>query len=93
MTDGISKAIATVKRVAKQIPRVAGDVLPAAVIIKNVADAHSASGGNLSKGIGFFTKRMTGIAGDGQFYPAEFMLGTGSLLIAGAARWLLKQIA
>ena len=92
MPDGVSKAIATAKKLAKQSVKITAVALPALTIAQNALEVHANNPDNISGALSDFIQRYTGVNQAGQFSQTEVMKGTGRLLIAGAASWAIKQI-
>lgn len=92
MTNSINKAIATAKKVAKQSVKLTAIALPALTILQNGLEAHQLNPGDVAGALSDFIQRYTGVTKDGTFSTSEAMLGTGRLLIAGAASYIIKEI-
>jgi hypothetical protein len=90
---GVNTAVAVVKKVAKQSTKVLAAALPAITIIQNGLEAVAEAPGDAGRALEIFVQRYTGVTREGEFRGDQFMRGTGKLLIAGAAGFIINQFA
>jgi hypothetical protein len=92
--NGINKALAMVKSVAKKSTKAFSYALPIMSIASNVLDANTSFPNSLEYALKEFMSGYDGInRATGQFEWARFMKGTGGLALTAAAGYLIRQIA
>lgn len=94
MADGVTKALAIVRRVGKATPKILGYALPAASIGVNALGAWNQGGGNAELAGTIFMKKYIPInLQSGEFQADRLKEGLGSLLISMAVGKVLQYLA
>lgn len=94
MADGVTKALAIVRRVGKATPKILGYALPAASIGVNALGAWNQGGGNSELAGTIFLKKYIPInAMSGKFETDRLQEGLGSLLISMGVGKVLQWLA
>lgn len=91
-TNGVNKAIAAAKSVAKKSAKVFVVALPVLSIAETILTSHEEAGGNVAATVSRVKQKFTGISPvRGDFSWDDFMKGSGSLLISAGVAALLSM--
>lgn len=92
-TKRVNKVMRTVKSVAKQSTKVVGAALPIISIGVSALHSYRAYPDKPEVAAAHFIGKYNGVDPyTGKFSGDRFMQGTGSLILAGVAGWVINQV-
>lgn len=92
-TKKISQIMRVAKSVARQSTKVVGAALPLASIGVTALTSYRAFPDRPEVALGDFISKYNGVNPyTGKFSGDRLMMGTGSLLLAGVAGWVINQV-
>ena len=93
-TKKISQVMAVIKKVAKQSTKVVAAALPVATIVGNVLQVNKSFPGDPEAALENFLARYHGVSPSTKKFEWQwFMRGSGQMILAGVAGYIMNQLA